>query len=231
MSGIAAISGVVRKDGVAVEGAKVYILHDGEVVSSGESDESGEYSCGGLSLDNKYHAVVEYEEIDGDDIIHYSAKSMPGIEPISGTVYLYNEGEGGEDWQYTDYDAASSFTLEQDHMLLEIETWTNDGGAELFFAQHPGYYETSIDLTDINFVKLEYTGGYTGYGSLGSKLCVQQVSAPQSEICTVFPFVYQQKSVAVIDVSELSGMYYVKIRMDLGGYNDEYLKVYQVWLE
>lgn len=44
MSGIAAISGVVRKDGVAVEGAKVYILHDGEVVSSGESDESGEYS-------------------------------------------------------------------------------------------------------------------------------------------------------------------------------------------
>lgn len=209
MAGIAAISGVVRKDGVAVEGAKVYILHDGEVVSSGESDESGEYSCGGLSLDNKYHAVVEYEEVDGDDIIHYSAKSMPGIEPISGIVYLYNEGEGIADW-----------VLWQAYVRVGYVELEAPGGTY----EEESSMELNADLTDVNYIVVEYLKGEDRSDYNYCSLEVPGITEIK------LPYV-ATKTVAKLNVSSLSGSQTIKVASYQYEYSNNPIWVYKVWLE
>lgn len=206
---MATISGVVMKDIAPVEGAKVYLLCGGEVVASAVTDENGAYSCDDLDANKKYHAIVEYsEEIEGETV-HYSAKSLPHLTPVGPSIiYLYNEGEGAENWH--------GGVKKSDHIEVEAPGATDE-------IDDSTNYNKYVDLTNINYVAIEYLKGedYDEYN------CCSLVVGPKE---VMLPYV-AQKTVVKLDVSDLSGEH------DIGVYSYQYeytsnpIWVYKVWLE
>ena len=213
---MAIISGVVRKGEDSVEGAKVYILYDGEVVASAETNVGGEYFCDGLDEDKKYHAVVEHEEVDDEEVTLYSARSVPGIVPAEDPrFFLYKDGVGEENWSVEE-----GVTIKQGYITLSPGEPDTGGG-------YLSGISTVIthDLTNINYIKVEYEGGNDGDCN--------------NEIYTISPYKYfcfemsYDRNVAVWDVSDVIGERTIRVSTssDIYPYTSNSLIIFKVWLE
>lgn len=215
---MAIISGVVRKDEDPVEGAKVYILYDGEVVASAETNVGGEYFCDGLDDDKKYHAVVEHSEVDGEEITHYSARSMPGITAVEDPrLFLYKDGEGGENWD-DNSGGYVSWYFDSDRIWLSLDCDSGGGGA--------AYIETkeAIDITNFSSLKIEYED-VRDWGSeiQDFEVCVE------GRIFVTHKNPIDKETVTA-DISLLSGSHKIEIFVTNGADYLEYA-FYKIWLE
>jgi len=138
---------------------------------------------------------------------------MPGIEPISGIVYLYNEGEGGENWYV--YDG----TKKADHIEIEATMSTDEQNAS---ASHT----SPVDLTTVNYVAIEYLKG-KDYGPSSSNYCSLEVGGLKVRL----PYT-DTKATVRLDVSSLSvGDIYVEVHSYQEEYSQNPIWIYKVWLE
>lgn len=220
---MAIISGVVKKGEDPVEGAKVYILYDGEVVASAETSETGEYLCDGLDDDKKYHAVVEHSEVDGEEVTHYSARSMPGITPAEDPrIFLYKDGEGEENWNLKGVYSYHGSEFKSDHVYIWVTTDSDDG--------YSSYMQTKnkVDVTAINYMCIEYKNvGFSGYR--------QTIGFSHMDPPLNTPFQFSNdKIVYKLDVSSETGEKNIAVVLDSYDHSDietAELFVYKIWLE
>ena len=214
------ISGVVKKDEDPVEGAKVYILYDGEVVASAETNEDGEYACYDLDEDKKYHAVVEHSEVDGEEVTHYSARSMPGITPAEDPrLFLYKDGEGGENWDVYDDDTQYCYIdFGVSFITMNAETWsTAVGGSEVRIT-----IKEVVDLTPYNYFKIRCNhDDFSIYLSLPVNPWHLRTNMPFAEVDGAY----------VVDISQITGDYTVMVDVECDDYESNALEVYRIWLE
>lgn len=216
---MAIISGTVRKGEDPVEGAKVYILYDGEVVASAETNETGEYLCDGLDDDKKYHAVVEHSEVDGEEVTHYSARSMPGITPAEDPrLFLYKDGEGGENWDAWENATRYCYVdFGDSYITINAETWsTLVGGADASIIT-----KQETDITPYNYIKI-----YCDHDNF-SIVLMPSGGTWYDAITVNFT---EMNGVQVADITQITGEHTIEIIVSCDDYESNTLEVYQVWL-
>lgn len=222
------ISGVVRKGEDPVEGAKVYLLLDDEVVASAETNEDGEYACDGLDDAEKYHVVVEYDEEDNDEVIHYSAKSMPGIEPIPEPerYYLYNEGEGKGIWECyapAGYPYGSMCEIGDNCMIASIRA-DSGGGNLLEIRTKDG---NNVDVSDYSSLKVEYESKESNHFPDEYSYFDLTVGQVNDEL----PVNPEGRCIGVLDISSVTGQQKITMEFYSGDNGNVYFYIYKIWLE
>lgn len=230
---MAIISGVVRKDEDPVEGAKVYILYDGEVVASAETDTNGEYLCDDLDDDKKYHAVVEHSETEGEEVTLFSARSMPGITPAEDPrFFLYKDGEGGENWDDEGGDPRYAY-FGKGSTTMYIVAISDSGGGNSYNVTTKEKY----DFSDYNYVKIEYSTS-TNYSYIDQKahlaIGIGRTGWGIYPVETLEYLLWHEDewAIGVIDISTLTGEYYIQFGLDSGDEAyDGTLSVARIWLE
>lgn len=230
------ISGTIRKGEDLVEGAKVYLLLNGAVAASAQTDEAGKYSCDGLDPSKEYHAVVEHSEIDGEETTLFSARSMPGIVPVPDPrLFLYKcdyygngPAVGVDDWNTAVGMDESYIDISDDGIDVSLaeDDWGDDSDYGTITTKD------KVGLSEFNTLNIFYGGGFAPDKAAGYLVVSSSPNGSPHEKRIEFPHT-NDMSVASLNISDISGSYYVQVSIENidDNYGTAQLWIEAIWLE
>jgi hypothetical protein len=158
-----------------------------------------------------------------------SSAKLRGEVEIVQVNYLYNEGAGEDDWVAGYSTGSGSQSKESDHFYLDLDSSSH--------AERAWVTDELVDLSSYNTVKIEWESYDWNYESGMGNVWVYFVTStdkatPAGDYITVIAKSEEFTSrIDEMDISGLSGSYYIRVHLTGNYVNDAKLKIYKVWLE